>query len=69
MREVLTRHMSNDSNRKMVSFRLDEKTRLALEKKAAQMGTSQSNAIGVILGVHPESAFSRLERRNRLITR
>jgi hypothetical protein len=55
--------------RKMISLRLDSKTREALEKKAASLSTSQANAIGVLLGTMPESAFVASEKRGNLVTR
>lgn len=54
--------MSNGSTRKMCTFRLDEKTREALEKRAAALNTSQANAIGVAVGAHPESAFAKADK-------
>lgn len=50
-------------------MRLDEKTRTALEKKARSLNTSQANALGVLLGTMPESAFIASEKRGNLITR
>ena len=61
--------MSEDSNRHMTSFRLDDKTRAALKKKAKELGTSQANAIGVALGALPESAYAKAEKRGKLVTR
>lgn len=55
--------------RKMISIRLDTRTREALEKKALSLGTSQANAIGVLLGTMPESAFCGSEKRGKLVTR
>ena len=53
----------------MISLRLDAKTKAALEKRAAELGTSQSNAIGVALGTMPESAFVATDKRGKLIVR
>lgn len=55
--------------RKLTTFRLDEPTRKALKKKAKEIGTSQANSIGVILGVYPESAFAKSDKRGQLVTR
>lgn len=57
------------SNRKPCTFRLDAKTRGALEKKAEKLGTSQANAIGVALGSLPESAYAREDKRGKIVTR
>ena len=62
--------MSNDnSTKKPCTFRLDEPTRQALEKKADELGTSQANAIGVLLGAHPETAYAKKDFKGKLITR
>ncbi len=53
----------------MISIRLDQKTRDALRKKAEELGTSQANAIGVILGTRPESAYAKGEKTGSLVTR
>ncbi len=43
-------------------MRLPQKTRDALQKKADALGTSQANALGVVLGVEPESAYAKKDR-------
>jgi hypothetical protein len=55
--------------RKHVTVRLDTATREALKKKAKFLGTSQSNAIGVMVGTMPESAFVASDKRGKLIVR
>jgi hypothetical protein len=57
------------TDRKLCTFRLDEKTRTALEKKAKELGTSQANAIGVTLGAMPESAYAPADKRGKLVVR
>ena len=54
--------MPIESSRKPCTFRLDDKTREALERRAAALGTSQANAISVAIGAHPESAFAKSEK-------
>jgi hypothetical protein len=58
-----------ESTRKACNFRLDEATREALRKMAGKLGTSQANALGVALGVYPESAFAKDDKRGKLVTR
>ena len=60
---------ANKEIRKMATFRLNEETREALKKKAKALGTSQANAIGVMVGTMPESAFVSTEKRGKLIVR
>ncbi len=55
--------------RKLVTMRLTKATRDALQAKAKKLGTSQANAIGVALGVTPESAYVSTDKRGKLITR
>lgn len=55
--------------RTLTTFRLPEKTRRALKERARQLGTSQANALGVALGVTPESAFAITEKRGNLVVR
>lgn len=59
-------------SREMFSCRMDDPTLAALKKKAKELGTSESNAIGVMLGtIKPkaESAYPRGDKRGKLITR
>ncbi len=53
----------------MKSFRLDKATQEKLEQKARELGTSQANAIGVLVGAHPESAYTKDDKRGKLVTR
>lgn len=56
--------------RHMFAARLDDTTHAALRAKAAALGTSQANAIGVMLGTLPESAYAAREKTNAgLVTR
>lgn len=48
----------------MVAVRLDGPTHAALKARANALGTSQANAIGVMLGTLPESAYSAREKTN-----
>lgn len=58
-----------ESTKKPVTMRLDEPTRKALVAKAESLGTSQANAIGVVLGAHPESAYAKADKSGKNITR
>lgn len=51
------------------TFRLDEPTRKALQKKAREMGMSQANAIGVLVGAYPHTAYGMKDKTNDLVTR
>ena len=55
--------------RRMISFRFDRRTIEALEQKARELGTSQSNALGVILGAHPESFYAKEDKRGNVVVR
>lgn len=55
--------------RRMLSMKFDSATEAALRKKAKELGTSQSNAIGVLLGTLPESAYATMDKAGKLITR
>lgn len=58
-----------DDPRKLCTMRLPESTQKALKKRAKELGTSQANALGVILGTTPESAYSRDDKKGKLVTR
>lgn len=58
-----------EGNRTSTTLRLDDPTRAALKAKAKKLGTSQANSIGVLLGVHPESAYAREDKKGKLVTR
>ena len=53
----------------MRTFRLTPETVAALEKKARELGTSQANTLGVILGTTPETAYGRDDKKGKLVTR
>lgn len=63
--------MSHDTSfdRKPVTMRLTEATRDALKARAKKLGTSQANALGILLGTMPESAYANTDKRNKLVTR
>ncbi len=59
-------------SREMFSARLDDATLAALKKKAKEMGTSESNAIGIMLGtIKPEAeqVYSKDDKRGKIIVR
>lgn len=56
-------------NRKPVTMRLTEATREALKARAKKLGTSQANALGILLGTMPESAYAHTDKKGKLVTR
>ena len=55
--------------RRMISFRFDRRTIEALELKARELGTSQSNALGIVLGAHPQSFYAKEDRLGKFVVR
>lgn len=58
-----------EGNRTTKTFRLTDATIAALEKRARELGTSQANAMGVMLGTEPASAYARDDKKGKLVTR